>query len=186
MTLLFFNLPCHNKPVIRSSLNPECEDLSSCNLGAIKRIKHWFKCKMISVPAVLVCSSLLWKAEVTTVHLTHFLFSSSVSKFPALKCQLGIVIGSKRISNPHNIKVERSGRDLGARTTLSDWGFAVSCPGLHGVLQFWIWFTKICPERRERVIFYRTDSRDRHNQWEELCRELAMLWGFALLVQWPQ
>lgn len=65
-------------------------------------------------------SSLLREAEVTTVHLTYFLLSSSTSPFPAPKCQVGIVIGSKRISQPRKINVERSGRDLGTRTTLSD------------------------------------------------------------------
>lgn len=116
-TLLFFYLPC-NKPIFRRFLNLWCKALSSCSLGAIRRIKHWLRCKIIPVPAALVCSSLLWEAEVTTEHLTHFLFSSSTS--PSPKHQVGIVIRSKRVSQPRKINVERSGTDLGTRTTLSD------------------------------------------------------------------
>ncbi|KAI1235579.1 hypothetical protein IHE44_0002460 [Lamprotornis superbus] len=47
-TLLFFYPPC-NKPIFRRFLNPCCKALSSCNLGAIRRIKHWLNCKMIPV-----------------------------------------------------------------------------------------------------------------------------------------
>lgn len=67
--LLLFCLPRNNNPVFRSSLNPWCRALSSCNLGAIGRIKHWLKCKTILVPTALACSE---SKEVTTVHLTHF------------------------------------------------------------------------------------------------------------------
>lgn len=87
-TLLFFHLPC-NKPIFRRFLHLWCKALSSCNLGAVRRIKHWLRCEMIPVPAALACSSLLREAEVSTVHLTHFLFSSSTSPFPAPKTPSG-------------------------------------------------------------------------------------------------
>ena len=97
------------------------------------------------------------------VYLTHFLFSSSTSKLLAPKCLVGITIRSERISHPRKINVERSATDLGARMTLSEWSFAASWTGIHGALQFWTELGVTCPERREMVIFYRTDSRDRHS-----------------------
>lgn len=115
-TLLFFHLPC-NEPIFRRFHHLWCKALS--NLGAIRRIKQWLRCEMIPVPAALVCSSLPREAEVSTLHLTHFLFSSSTTSISsAKKRQVGIVIRSERISQPRKINVERSGRDSGTRTKL--------------------------------------------------------------------
>lgn len=142
---------------------------------------------MILLPAALVCSSLLWQAEVTTVHPTHFLFSTSTSKFRAPKIQVGIAIRSKRISHPHEINVERSGTDLGARATLRKWSLEVSCTDLHGCFNLGPNLIKICPERSEiLLILTGLTVRTGITKGEELCREPEMLWGFALSVQWPQ
>lgn len=156
--------------------------VSSCNLGAIRRIKHWLKCKMISVPAALVCSAPLWKAEVTTVHPTHFLFSSSTSKFPVPKCQVGIVIRSKRTSHPRKINVVRSGTDLGARTPLSEWSLAASCTG---VTILGLNFLKLALKKGKWLFFTGLTVETGLTNGKELCREPEMLWGFALPVQWP-
>lgn len=112
------------------------------------------------------------------MHLTHFLFSSSTSPFPAPKCQVGIVIRSKRVSQPRKINVERSGTDLGTRTTLSDKFCSFLCRVTWGITLL----SKPCPERREMVVFYRTDSKDRHNSGEGALQRACDALRFCLTV----
>lgn len=181
-TLLFFYLPC-NKPTFRRFLNPRCKALSCCNLGAIRRIKHWLRCKMIPVPAALV-SAPRGRGDHSapdTLFAQQLYISISSAKMPSGNCNW---VKENFTAMEHKCREVR--KRFGNKNNAFRQVLQLPARGYMGHYNSWPNFLNLALKKGKWLFFTGLTAGTGITNGKELCRELVILWGFAWLVQWPR